>query len=76
VYVAYYVEVTGEQVRELRAQERVSSAIRAFGIVIAVALAGFLFLRADEWTKGYLTSWLAITAVVLAGGAAAALIFV
>jgi hypothetical protein len=45
-------------------------------VLAAVALAGFLFLRADEWTKGYLTSWLAIAAVVLAGGAAAAFLFV
>ena len=35
-----------------------------------------LFLRADEWTRGYLTTWLALAAAVLAGGAAAALVFV
>ena len=27
--------------------------------IAASPYAGFLFLRADEWTKGYLTSWLA-----------------
>ncbi len=76
VYVEYEVEVTADQVRELRSQERAGGALRIVGMLAAVALAGFLFLRADEWTKGYLTSWLALGAVALAGGAAAALIFV
>lgn len=76
VYVEYDVEVSAEQVRELRSQDRVSSVMRVVGGLFALALFGFLFLRADEWTKGYLTSWLAIGAVVLAGGAAAALIFI
>lgn len=76
VLVEYEVEVTAEQVRELRSQERSWAALRVLGILVAVALAGFLFLRADEWTKGYLTSWLALAAAVLAGGAAAAFIFI
>ena len=41
-----------------------------------MALAGFLFLRLDEWTKGYLTSWLALGAAALGGGVVAALVFV
>ena len=76
VYVEYDVEVTADQVRELRSPERVAGGLRILGILVAVALAGFLFLRADEWTRGYLTTWLALGAAVLAGGAAAALIFV
>ncbi|QJW94143.1 hypothetical protein [Frigoriglobus tundricola] len=76
VFVEYDVEVTPDQVRELRAQERAAAALRIMGVLVAIALAGFLFLRADEWTRGYLTSWLALGAVGLAGGAAAALIFV
>lgn len=76
VYVEYDVEVTADQVRELRSQERVSAGLRVMGVLAAVALAGFLFLRADEWTRGYLTSWLALGAVALAAGAAAALILV
>jgi hypothetical protein len=76
VFVEYDVEVTANQVRELRSQDRVSAALRVLGVLFALALAGFLFLRADEWTKGYLTSWLALAAVTLAGGAAAALIFI
>ena len=76
VYVEYDVEVTSDQVRELRAQERVAAGLRVMGILVAVVLAAFLFLRADEWTRGYLTSWLALGAVALAGGAAAALIWI
>jgi hypothetical protein len=76
VYVEYDVEVTADQVRELRAQDRVSAALRVVGALFAVALGGFLFLRADEWTRGHLTRWLALGAVTAAGGAAAALLFV
>lgn len=76
VYVEYDIEVTADQVRELRAQDRVSGGLRVLGVLTAVALAGFLFLRADDWTRGYLTSWLALGAVALAAGAAVALILV
>ena len=76
VDIEYDVEVTADQVRHLRTRDRVGDTLRVFGAFAAVALAGFLFLRADEWTKGYLTRWLAMGAVLLAGGAAAALYFV
>jgi hypothetical protein len=76
VYVEYEVEVTADQVRELRTQDRVSGALRILGGLAAVALAGFLFLEVDEWTKGYLTSWLAFVAIALAGSVAAALVLV
>src|SRR5207237_9672703 len=59
VYVEFDVEVTAEQVRELRTQERLGGAVRVFAGLAAVALAGFLFLRLDERTKGHLTGWLA-----------------
>ena len=74
VFVEYEVVVTADQVRELRSQDRVSGALKVFGGLAAVALAAFLFLRFDEWTKGYLTSWLAFLAVALAVSAAAALV--
>jgi hypothetical protein len=76
VYVEYTVEVTADQVRELRTRDRLVSALRVFGVVTAVALAGFLFLRLDEWSRGYLTSWLAFIAVALGGGVVAALVLV
>jgi hypothetical protein len=75
VYVEYDLEVTAEQVRELRSQDRVYTGLRVTGVLVAIALAGFLFLRADEWTKGYLTRWLALGAATAGGGVAAALIF-
>jgi hypothetical protein len=74
VFVEYDVEISADQVRELRSQERVMSGLRMLGALFALALAGFLFLRADEWTKGYLTSWLALAAVMGAGAVAAAFI--
>jgi hypothetical protein len=76
VDVEYDVEITADQVRHLRTRDRVGDTLRVFAALAAVALAGFLFLRADEWTKGYLTHWLAMGAVLFAGGAAAALYFV
>lgn len=75
-YVEFTVEVTAEQVRELRTGARLGAALRVVGGLAAAALAAFLFLRLDEWTRGYLTSWLAFAAVGLAGGVAAALVLV
>jgi hypothetical protein len=76
VDVEYDVEVTADQVRHLRTRDRLGDMLRVFGGLSVMALAGFLFLRADEWTKGYLTRWLAMAAFLLAGGTAAALYFV
>lgn len=75
-YVDYTVEITGEQIRELRTRSRVTDGLRALGAIAAVSLAGFFFLRLDEWSKGYLTSWLALAAAALGGGIVAALVFV
>lgn len=76
VFVDYEVVVSSEQVRELRSRERVVFGIKALAGIAFAALAGFLFLRADEWTKGYLTSWLAVAAFALASGVAATLALV
>ena len=75
IYVEYEVQMTGEQVRELRSVDRSWACLRIVGGFSAVALAVFGFLRIDERTKGYLTSWLALIAMGLAGGAAAVLAF-
>jgi hypothetical protein len=75
-FVEYYVEVTADQIRELRTRDRITIAFRVLAGLTFIALSCFLFLRADEWTKGYLTRWLACAAVALVGGAAAALCFV
>ena len=76
VYVEYSVELRPEQIRELRTRDRLIDTLRILGGVTAAALAGFLFLRLDEWTRGYLTRWLAVGALALAAGAAVALYFV
>jgi hypothetical protein len=76
VYVEYIVELTTDQIRELRARDRLESALRFFGVIAAAALAGFGFLRLDQWSKGYLTSWLAFIALGLVGGAGIALLFI
>lgn len=73
VYVEYDVEVSADQVRDLRTRERVLDATRFLGLLSATAVAGFLFLRLDEWTGGYLTRWLAVGALALACGAAVGL---
>jgi|GEM_PF-758075 len=75
-YVEYTVEVSAEQVRELRTRNRVADGLRGIGLLAGIALAGFLFLRLDEWSKGYLTSWLALGAAALAGGVIAAVVYV
>lgn len=76
VYVEYDLDVTANQIRELHTRDRVAILFKALAGLTCVALASFLFLRADEWTKGYLTRWLACGSVVLVGGAAAALYFI
>jgi hypothetical protein len=74
--VEYDIEVTADQIRELRTRDRITIAFRVLTGLTFISLCCFLFLRADEWTKGYLTRWLACGAVALVGGAAAALCFV
>lgn len=64
VFVEYVVEITPAQLRQLRMQDRLVDALRVVGGIFVVALAGFLFLRADEYSRGYLTSWLGLLAIV------------
>jgi hypothetical protein len=74
--VEYDIEVTADQIRELRTKDRITNAFRVIAGLAFIALSCFLFLRADEWTKGYLTRWLACGAVALVGGATIALFLV
>jgi hypothetical protein len=73
VWAEIDVEVTEDQVRELRAEHRVGAAgwVGAAAFVVMLALYGFL--RLDTWTKGYLTAALA-AGIVAAAGAAVALL--
>lgn len=75
VYVEYTLEASAEQVREIRGRERVAATLKAFGLLALAAGIGFVFLRVDAWSQGYLTSWLAFIAAALAGGAVAAYVF-
>jgi hypothetical protein len=72
-YIEYTVEVTADQVRQLRTRDRLADGLRMLGLVTAAAVAGLLFLRLDQWTRGHLTRLLAIAAVALAVAAAVGL---
>jgi len=75
VWVEIDVEVTEDHIRELRSQERTTSAgwIGAAAFLLLGSLVAFL--RFDAWTKGYLTTILALSAAALAGGGLAFLAF-
>jgi hypothetical protein len=74
--VEYDIEVTADQIRELRTKDRITNAFRVIAGLTFLALSCFLFLRTDEWTKGYLTRWLACGVAALVVGAGIALFLV
>ena len=45
------------------------------GVIFVMALAISGFLRLDEWTRGYLTVWLAVGAFTMVGIAIAAVLY-
>ena len=57
------LKVDAEHIRELRSQDRSSEALWILAGLggLAAVVAGFF--RVDSWTKGYLTSWLALGTV-------------
>jgi hypothetical protein len=57
------VKVEPEHVRELRSQERSSEALWVLAGLAGLAVVAAGFFRIDAWTKGYLTSWLALGTV-------------
>ncbi|MFO0852766.1 MAG: hypothetical protein U0871_30015, partial [Gemmataceae bacterium] len=63
--------LTVEEVRHLRAGDRLTTAGKAAAVPFVLALALFGFLRFDAWTKGYLTVALGLGMAALAGGAVA-----
>jgi hypothetical protein len=67
--VTVAVNVDPEQVRQLRSRERASETLWVLAGLAGLAAVGALFFRIDSWTRGYLTSWLALGTV----GAAALL---
>lgn len=66
VWVKLDIEVSEDQLRQLRAKGRLVDAGTAGGILLALTAVLFGFLRLDAWTKGYLTTGLGIGAAVLA----------
>jgi hypothetical protein len=59
------LEVRPGHLRELRREERVASGGWLLGGVSALLAVVALFFRFDEWTRGYLTRWLALGAAGL-----------
>lgn len=68
------IEVSEDQIRKLRVGQRLESAGWIAALAFALVAALFGFLRVDGWTKGYLTTGLAI-AFAGAVGAAVVLFF-
>jgi len=68
------IEVSEDQVRKLRSVDRLGSAGWLAALAFAAVTALFGFLRVDGWTKGYLTTGLAV-AFAGAVGAAVVLFF-
>jgi hypothetical protein len=73
-WVEVDVEVSHDQLRDLRSDDRLGAAggLAAAAFVVLAALYGFL--RVDAWTKGYLTGGLALAAAAAAGGGVALLV--
>ncbi|WP_149110008.1 undecaprenyl-diphosphate phosphatase [Limnoglobus roseus] len=69
-WVEIDLELTEDQVQQLRSTERVTDAFRGGAILFAFLAAIYGFLRLDQWTKGYLTMWLGLAAGLAVGGVA------
>jgi hypothetical protein len=54
------VRIEDHHIRELRSRDRSSEALWILAGLGGLAGALALFFRVDSWTKGYLTSWLAL----------------
>jgi hypothetical protein len=65
-WVTIDIELTDSQVQSLRASDRVTDGIRMAAAMFVAFTALYGFLRIDQLTKGYLTMWLGIGALVTA----------
>ena len=75
MWVEIDVELNDDQIQRLRSSERVNIGFRVGGVIFVMALAISGFLRLDEWTRGYLTVWLAVGAFAIVGIAIAAMLY-
>lgn len=75
-WVTADVEVTEEQVRQLRGDRRLAAAGPAFLLPLLLSAGLYGFLRLDAWTKGHLTGWLVagVGGLVIAAATVAALL--
>lgn len=64
-WVELDIELTEDQVQNLRSADRVTDMFRVTALVFAFLAALYGFLRLDQWTKGYLTLWLGLAAGAL-----------
>jgi hypothetical protein len=69
-WISINARVTSESIREARAKSRISTVGLFGGGAFALVLLGYLFLRIDNATKGYLTWVLGGVLVAIVGGAA------
>jgi hypothetical protein len=65
VDVEFDVEVTSEQLRQLRSYRRSELAFSTIALVTFALGAIYLLLQLHEWSKGYLTRWLWLGAALL-----------
>lgn len=63
--VALEIELSPDDLRQLRAQDRAFWGTKLFAGMFALLAVVTLFFRLDEWTRGYLTSWLGLAGLVL-----------
>ncbi len=63
IWVELDVELTEDHVQRLRSSDRVTLMLRVAGVFLTIFAAVYGFFRLDDWTKGYLTLWLACIAV-------------
>jgi hypothetical protein len=76
LWVEIDVEVSEDQVRQLRAEQRLGSAGMVGAVAFVLVLAVYGFLRLDAWTRGYLTGSLAVGIAAVAGIAVAVVFLV
>jgi hypothetical protein len=75
VKVTVVGEITPKQVRELRGRDRMEAGGRVLGGAVALCLLAALFFRLDDYTRGYLTSWLGLAGLALFAALAGLLTF-
>jgi hypothetical protein len=66
--VTLTLEIPAQMEQQFRKAGRVVSGFWGLGCAVAALIVVGLFFRMDEWTKGYLTTWLALLSVGIISG--------